>query len=239
MPVIENPHDVAALRHARSSQDDPWVIHLIVRKGHHRTLGGLLRAGAEALAGGLGRFAVERPERFEAWRSGSYRKVTLSARGAQWERLGELIEEGLAGYEHDGVLVIEPLRRSQRPTLLDKLQARIAGLDAPRAEGQEGGRRLPLVINGDLGMSTGKTLAQVAHAVQIAFDLLCVDRDLPVEVFIVDDRRFREIAEQADAAAVRDAGLTETAPGSVTVLAITPRARADDPPALATAEPLA
>ncbi len=72
---------------------------------------------------------------------------------------------------------------------------------------------LTLVVATDLGMSAGKTLAQIGHAALMA-DL---DPALEVRVVGAAGRDWESLARSA-AAVVRDGGLTEVAPGSETVL---------------------
>jgi peptidyl-tRNA hydrolase len=74
---------------------------------------------------------------------------------------------------------------------------------------------LTLVVATDLGMSAGKTLAQIGHAALIA-DL---DPDLDVRVGGADEDEWGRLASSA-VAIVRDGGLTELTPGSETVLVL-------------------
>src|SRR3954452_4740249 len=151
--------------------DDPYRMYLVVRRGAFEDLetGGVL-AGAAAVAC-VRRFSQdpERAEAVQAWRERPG-KVTLRARGGQWDEVLRTEDFTHAG-DLDGaaVLALPPMRRSERSELIArKLQAFASELapapaiDAPPAP--DPGGRITYIINPALAMSTGKTIAQVAHA---------------------------------------------------------------------------
>jgi peptidyl-tRNA hydrolase len=78
---------------------------------------------------------------------------------------------------------------------------------------------LTLVVATDLGMSAGKSLAQVGHAALLADLRTDHDRDLDLRVVGAGGAVWDSLAESA-VAVVRDGGLTELAPGSETVLVL-------------------
>src|SRR4051794_9319324 len=141
---------------------------IVVRRGAVRTIahGGEL-AGAAAVRcvrrfAGDERFAAD----FAAWRPRPG-KVTLRARGGQWDQL--LAEEPhvAAG---DGVVALPPRRRSARGPLLERLQAMTSALEPPPEAVERDPTRLTYLVNPRLEMSSGKTLAQIAHAAVMAAD---------------------------------------------------------------------
>src|SRR4051794_33919655 len=151
--------------------EDPYRMYLVVRRGAFDDLEtGCVLAGAAAVAC-LRRFGAD-PEHagaVAAWRQRPG-KVTLRARGGQWDDVLRTENFSFAG-ELDGasVLALPPMRRSERSELIArKLQAfaselapvpTIEGAPTPDADG-----RMTYIINPALEMSTGKTMAQVAHA---------------------------------------------------------------------------
>ena len=148
--------------------DDPFRMYLVVRRGAFDDLetGGVL-AGAAAVAC-LERFAddPDHAEAIAAWRPRPG-KVTLRARGGQWDQL--LREEPMAvAGDPDGasVVALPPRRRSERSGLLTKLQAMSSELEpAPQeAHPRPAADRVTYILNPTLEMSSGKTLAQIAHA---------------------------------------------------------------------------
>jgi peptidyl-tRNA hydrolase len=201
---------------------------LVVRRGALTTIarGGEL-AGAAAVRC-VRAFAAD--ERFAAdlaeWRRRPG-KVTLRARGGQW---AQVLEEPhvLAG-EPDGeaVAALPPRRRSSRGPLLERLQAMTSALEPPPERVAPDTTRVTYLINPRLQMSSGKTLAQVAHAAVMAADggglEQWVAAGCPAQVAEPGQEDFDAMCTSGDLAArVVDAGLTEVAPGTVTVLALPP-----------------
>jgi Peptidyl-tRNA hydrolase PTH2 len=212
--------------------DDPWRMFLVAPRGAFGDIatGGVL-AGAAAVAC-LRRFAgdPQHAAAIAAWRSRPG-KVMLRARGGQWDELLRTEPLALAG-DPDGAVVaaLPPRRRSERSDLLRKLQAMSTDLDpAPGVE--EVPRRHPTeltyLLNPRLTMSSGKTLAQIAHAATAAADDArlagWVEAGCPGRVLQPTARIFDALCgSDALAAEVVDAGLTEVPPGTVTVVALPP-----------------
>jgi hypothetical protein len=204
--------------------DDPLRLYLVVRRGAVTSLarGGEL-AGAAAvacvrMAAGDERFAGD----LAAWRRRPG-KVTLRARGGQWDAV---LEEPhvLAG---DAVAALPPRRRSARGPVLERMQAMTSALEPPPDEALPDPGRLTYVLNPALDMSSGKTLAQIAHAAVMAADrpelAAWAQVGCPAQVVMPPRAAFRRLCDSGDLAAkVVDAGLTEVAPGTVTVLALPP-----------------
>ena len=154
-------------------------------------------------------------------------KVCLRARNrAQWE--GVLEEPHvLAG---DAVAALPPRRRSERGPLLEKLQAMSTDLGPPPGEAVPG---LNYVLNPRCPMSSGKVLAQVAHAAVMAAEALpeWADAGCPAHLVAPGEEAFGELERSGEGVArVVDAGLTEVPPGTVTVIAVSrPGSGASDP----------
>ena len=199
--------------------DDPLRMYLVVLRG---AVTDLARAGELAGAAAVAcvrQFAGD--PALEAWRDRPG-KVCLRARNeSQWR---QVLEEphALAG---DAVLALPPRRRSERGPLLERLQAMSTQLEPPpeRVEPHEG---VTYLLNPRLEMSSGKTIAQIAHAAVMAAETLRDWDGLTAAVIAPPEDVFTAACARADLAAkVVDAGLTEVAPGTVTVLALPPRAR--------------
>ncbi|MGZ4276311.1 MAG: peptidyl-tRNA hydrolase [Solirubrobacteraceae bacterium] len=201
-------------------------MYLVVRRG---ALGDLSRAGALAGAAAVDcvrGFAADPSyaESFAAWhrRPG---KVCLRARTApQWEAV--LAEpHALAGDAGGaGVVALPPRRRSERGALLERLQAMSSALAPAGAEPAPG--VVTYLVNPRAAMSSGKTLAQIAHAAVMAAEDPALERwvqaGCPGRVLAPSPAAFDAAAAGAPAARVEDAGLTEVAPGTVTVIALAP-----------------
>ncbi|MDL9935635.1 peptidyl-tRNA hydrolase [Gordonia sp. ABSL1-1] len=191
----------------------------------------LLEAGARAVAllclddrsAGDGPWAPE----LDVWCDARIRKIARRARGAHW----------VAAQEVWGVTATQGSAQARAfvPGRIGDVDRRISRL---QIGGTEVDGALPtqapehgvvLWINPELDMSVGKTAAQVGHAAMLVVRLLSVADtarwradECPLAVRVADVARWRELLG-ADAAgravAVRDAGFTEIAPGSVTVIA--------------------
>jgi peptidyl-tRNA hydrolase len=212
--------------------DDPYRMYLVVRRGAVEELeAGSVLAGAAAVAC-LRRFG-EDPEWVEAiagWRERPG-KVTLRARGGQWQQVLQEEDFSYAGdLDGQSVLALPPRRRSERSETLTKLQAMASALeplpevDAVAPDDDD----LTYVVNPGIEMSTGKTMAQVAHAATMAAGTGryedWVQRGCPARAVTAATRGlFDQLCARDDLAAkVEDAGLTEVPPGTITVLAIAP-----------------
>ncbi|WP_227983487.1 aminoacyl-tRNA hydrolase [Nocardia spumae] len=173
-------------------------------------------------------------DRYLAWKRSRIRKVARRARGAQWVASGAV--DGVT-IELDGAqaraLVPGPVGAID--PRIRKLQ--IGGTDLEHDEPGPPDPQSPVLwVNSALGMTVGKAAAQVGHASMLLAGALTVE-----EAFIWAGRGFRCAVRDADpaqwarlcalvsrgdgastVAAVRDAGFTEVAPGSMTVIAVAP-----------------
>jgi hypothetical protein len=202
-------------------------MYLVLRRGAIATLG---RAGelAGAAAVACVRTFEDDPACAEAiadWRERPG-KVCLRARTvAQWE---QVLEErhALAGdAEGEGVAALPPRLRSARGPLLERLQAMSSALEPPPEEAPPQPGVVTYALNPAAVMSSGKTVAQVAHAAVMAADggglEDWVAAGCPGRVIAPGAGTFAALAAGGDCVArVVDAGLTEVPPGTVTVLAL-------------------
>jgi threonine aldolase len=179
--------------------DDPYRMYIVVRRGAFTSLdeGGRM----------VGLAAVRATRQFELPEEWQRRAGKVVLRARQPSQFARLLEEPHA-VGGDGVIALPPRRRSQRSETLLKIQAMSTELEDPPSTSAA-----PIVyaVNPSVHMSTGKTLAQIAHAAVMADQLG------------LDVRRARVIVPQTwedlpgCVAEVRDAGLTEVPPGTVTV----------------------
>ncbi|MET3804187.1 peptidyl-tRNA hydrolase [Nakamurella sp. UYEF19] len=169
--------------------------------------------------------------------AGHIRKVTRRARGAQWEATADLpgvtFAEGITQ-----VRALVPGRVRELDKRVSKLQVGGTDVEPDLPVGQPAGICLEIWLPPEPVMTLGKAMAQTGHAGMIAAALLAMDQDrlerwasngLSASVRRATSAQWADligaVAEDGSAwtgqhlLAVRDAGFTEVAPGTVTVIA--------------------
>lgn len=164
---------------------------------------------------------------FLDWIGSRIRKVSRRARGAQWR----------AAQEVDGITVdVDGAQaRALVPGPVGALDPRIArlqigGTDLAHDEPGAPDDGLPVIwVNAALEMTVGKASAQVGHAAMLLAGAMSAEqawewagRGYRCSVRDADATQWARLAPlvaEGRAVAVRDAGFTEVAPGSVTVIA--------------------
>jgi hypothetical protein len=119
------------------------------------------------------------------------------------------------------VACFPPLRRSAREQVLVRMQTLSAEAGPLPEVGSSAPDLLTLVVATDLGMSAGKTIAQIGHASLMADPDGALDPTAPLRVVGAGVEEWSALAGSA-VAIVRDGGLTEIAEGSETVLVLQP-----------------
>jgi peptidyl-tRNA hydrolase len=167
------------------------------------------------------------------WQDGRIRKVVRRARGAEWRRAGALpgVTVTGGGERPAEVRVFPPVPLDGWPKDLARLQVSGTELDDPAPPaGPEPGTPV-LWLNPELGMSAGKAMAQAGHGAQLAWwELDGPARDawraagFPLAVRTAPPGEWDRLTA-AGLPVVRDAGFTEIAPGSATVVAEHPALR--------------
>jgi peptidyl-tRNA hydrolase len=191
-------------------------MYIVVRKETEKNLGEL---GTDAILAVQAcdrsyRNHPEYGEQFGQWYEGSFRKVTLRAKPAQWQRL-------IAEYDHaqvGDVLVLPPRAVSGRDPFLRKLQTFQGVLNPPEIwDGNQTPDETVYLINRELGMSAGKTLAQLCHGALMITDHVDTTNTVPQVYYAAD---WEQAANDYTVLPVRDGGLTEIEAGSETVLVL-------------------
>jgi peptidyl-tRNA hydrolase len=212
-----------------SSADDPLVMYYVVRTGVPLTL-----EQAMVAAGGAAVECIERYGAPDEWRDRP-RKVALRANDGDFEQAREEEPCAVSG---DWLLCLPPRRRSDRSPLLEALQP---FTDAPRPKEEartEGSPRMRYVIRPGVMRTAGKAMAQAGHAAQMSveehgnehqerFDAWR-EAGRPGELTTAGDEEWERLKDDPEAVTVSDAGHTQVAPGTETVIALVPAPR---PPA--------
>ncbi|WP_327264980.1 peptidyl-tRNA hydrolase [Streptomyces sp. NBC_01232] len=166
------------------------------------------------------------------WQDARIRKVVRRARGAEWRKAETL--PGVTVHGEDAqVRVFPPVPLDGWPKELAKLQVSGTELDDPEPVAAHAEPGLPVLwLNPGLGMSAGKAMAQAGHAAQLAWWELAEperaawrDSGFRLAVRTAPRERWAELSGSG-LPVVRDAGFTEIAPGSATVVADHPALRA-------------
>ncbi|MFE5964074.1 peptidyl-tRNA hydrolase [Streptomyces sp. NPDC056463] len=157
------------------------------------------------------------------WQDARIRKVVRRARGAEWRRAEALPGITVTG-EAAEVRVFPPVPLDGWPKELAKLQVSGTDLEDPAAPAAPRPGAALLWFNPELDMSAGKAMAQAGHGAQLLWwEMPESDRKawreagFPLSVRTADPARWAELTTSG-LPVVRDAGFTEIAPGSCTVV---------------------
>lgn len=210
-----------------------YVLPLVVRieraapPARTDALEGAARAVVTLLADERVADGGEWAEAFDAWGRGRIRKVVRRARGAEWRRAGALpgVTVTSGGAQ---VRVFPPVPVDGWPKDLARLQVSGTDLDDPEPPPAPA-RGVPVLwLNPGLPMTAGKAMAQAGHAAQIGWWRLArAERSawaadgFPLAVRVAGPSRWNGL-RGSGLPVVRDAGFTEIAPGSCTVVADLP-----------------
>ncbi|MEV6834783.1 aminoacyl-tRNA hydrolase [Streptomyces sp. NPDC051133] len=184
----------------------------------------LLLGDERAAAGG------EWAEAVRNWEDARIRKVVRRARGAEWRRAEALPGITLTGKSAE-VRVYPPVPLDGWPGDLARLQVSGTELDDPERPAPAD-RGVPVLwLNPELEMSAGKAMAQAGHGAQLAWWALSDgertawrEEGFPLAVRTASPADWDRLTT-AGLPVVRDAGFTEIAPGSCTVVAEHPALR--------------
>lgn len=164
------------------------------------------------------------------WEDARIRKVVRRARGAEWRRAEALPGITVTGKSAE-VRVFPPVPLDGWPKDLAKLQVSGTELDDPETPVEADRGQPVLWLNPELEMSAGKTMAQAGHGAQLAWWALSDEArtawreaGFPLAVRTADPAEWRRLTGSG-LPVVRDAGFTEIAPGSCTVVADHPALR--------------
>ncbi|ATW51267.1 peptidyl-tRNA hydrolase [Streptomyces peucetius subsp. caesius ATCC 27952] len=245
----EEPREIrpdSPFRHETSSRDaaPQFVLPLVVRiektSPPVRTdaLETAARAVLEILADERSTGDGEWARAVRDWQDARIRKVVRRARGAEWRKAGTLPGITVTGTAVDTqagtaaeVRVFPPVPLDGWPKELAKLQVSGTELEEPQPPAAPDPAHPVLWLSPEVEMSAGKAMAQAGHGAQLAwFELSEAQREAWRESGFALSVRTAEPADWRALTAsglpvVRDAGFTEIAPGSCTVVADHPSLR--------------
>lgn len=225
-------------RHENTSRDEapqfvlPLVVHIEKAEPPARTdaLESAARAVLDILSDERSLGDGEWAQAMRDWQDARIRKVVRRARGAEWRKASELPGITVTGGTAE-VRVFPPVPLDGWPKELAKLQVSGTDLDDPGKPAAPDRTAPVLWLSPDLDMSAGKAMAQAGHGAQLAWwELSEADRKawreagFPLRVRTAEPAHWRQLTVSG-LPVVRDAGFTEIAPGSCTVVADHPSLR--------------
>ncbi|MFJ6656949.1 peptidyl-tRNA hydrolase [Streptomyces sp. NPDC091377] len=164
------------------------------------------------------------------WQDARIRKVVRRARGAEWRRAQALPGITVAGKAAE-VRVFPPVPLDGWPKDLARLQVSGTDLADPEPPAAPEPGAPVLWMSPEVEMSAGKAMAQAGHGAQLAWWALgdgeraaWRDAGFPLAVRTAAPAGWRALTTSG-LPVVRDAGFTEIAPGSCTVVADHPSLR--------------
>lgn len=183
-----------------------------------------------AASAALAMLTTTRPEwrdAVDAWDGQRIRKVVRRARGAEWRRA--LTVDGLDVVHGTAkVRVYPPVPIDMWPPELARLQVGGTTLEDPAPPGPAPARAPVVLLSPHAEMTTGKAMAQAAHAAQLGWRASTpAQRDAwrttGFELAVRDATpRQWQAAVAAGAPVVHDGGFTEVEPGTATALTVLP-----------------
>jgi peptidyl-tRNA hydrolase len=187
-----------------------------------------LEAAARAVLLMLTQPAPEWAAAVAAWDGQRIRKVVRRARGADWRRA--LTVDGLdVPWRSAQLRVYPPVPVDGWPPELARLQVGGTNLADPEPPAAVAPGTPLVLLAPDVELSTGKAMAQAAHATQLGWRSLprrlrrrWLEAGFPVAVRDADPAQWQDAVERG-APVVHDGGFTEVAPGTATALFTTAR----------------
>ncbi|SEG09004.1 Peptidyl-tRNA hydrolase [Actinacidiphila yanglinensis] len=159
-----------------------------------------------------------------AWQDARIRKVVRRARRSEWQRAEALPGITVTGKTAE-VRVFPPIPLDGWPKDLSRLQVSGTELDDPEPPPPADPVHPVLWMAPDVAMSAGKAMAQAGHGAQLAWWELDAEQrrawredGFPLAVRTASPAEWSRLAASG-LPVVRDAGFTEVAPDSATVIA--------------------
>jgi peptidyl-tRNA hydrolase len=211
----------------RAAQPDPWIMYIIVHKSKasQESRRDLLASAARAVWQIEEDWADNFKEAFTQWYNHSYRKVALRAKDKEWNQIKDSLDHSL---DKDMVLALIPRRKSSQGKLLKKLQTQIPVSNLQptiNAHALASLSALHFILPATSTISIGKEIAQIGHAALMAKSNSSIEaiqewekQDRPICIHAAYTQKWKQLQEAAHALTVQDAGLTELAPQSETII---------------------
>ena len=185
---------------------------------------------AAAVAGVLAYAARTGDDAWEDWVSGRFTKTVRRAGPKAFAKLCAEAPSGVVRIGEAEAAAFEPQRYEDMPRAVRSLQ--VSGTQLPDDQPAPGAGDVPVILlNRDLGMSTGKAAAQAAHALlawylelDTAHQQAWAARPGAAVVEVPEGRFGHALSRPGAGPLIVDAGLTEIDPGTPTAFVAAPEA---------------
>ncbi len=230
-----NPDDTSGPVPAPAGRDnDPWSMYYVVRSDRRLSFAQAMALGGAGAVACADRFRdSERwAANFAAWHAAEYPKIALRANAEEFAALAAFDAVPLATAAGPTALCLPPRRKSEREPQLIEL-APFTEAKRPDEPPAPAAGALVYVIRPGVIKSMGKAIAQAGHAALAVADQMNVSygadlqrwraHGMTGEVRLADETTWERLKAEVECVVVRDAGYTQVAAGTETVLGIPPR----------------
>jgi peptidyl-tRNA hydrolase len=235
-----SPEDAAAVVRTRARQEeDPWAMYYVVRNDRPLSFAQAMALGGAGAVACADRFRCSErwAANFAAWQARAHPKIALRADAKRFEEVAELDGALIATPAGPTMLCLPPRRKSEREPLLIEL-APFTDAKRPAQAPAPAIGALIYVIRPDVLKSMGKAMAQAGHAALSVVDSLGATHGAELrqwraqgmagDVRLADEQTWERLKAEIDCVVVKDAGFTQVAPGTETVLGLPPLSKEPD-----------
>lgn len=209
--------------HSDPEGESPWALQCVVNESTEFSENALAQAQALAVVNFLdaARSNPEWAATVDRWKQGRIRKIIRRAKNAKWDKL-ESLEGVTTTYNGISIRVFVPSSMDEIPAPIKKCQ--VSGIKITENEYLDKPKELPFLMaffNRSLNMSPGKTAVACSHVSHLMAEQLTSEDYLAWKtngfpIAVSSTYTFPEFAEKYADVVIRDGGLTEVEPGSVT-----------------------
>lgn len=222
--------------------DDPWAMYYVLRSDRSLSFAQAMALGGAGAVACADRFrhSDRWAANFTAWQALTYPKVALRANAERFEGLAALDGALIATAVGPTAICLPPRRKSEREPQLVELSP-FTDAKRPAEVPDPPSGALVYVIRPNVLKSMGKAIAQAGHAALGVADQMTASygaelarwraQGMAGEVRLADECAWERVKAEVDCVVIRDAGYTQVAAGTETVLGIPPR---QDQPSLVT-----
>jgi len=218
----------------RADHELAWAMYYVVRSDRRLSFAQAMALGGAGAVGCADRFRNSKrwSANFAAWQAAAFPKVALRANADRFAALAGIDTAPVPTQADPVALCLPPRRKSDRDPQLIEL-APFTDAKLPVEPPVPAEAALVYIIRPGVIKSMGKAIAQAGHAALAVADEMAVTRQAELhhwrargmagEVRLADEATWERLKAEVECVVVRDAGYTQVAAGTETVLGIPPR----------------